>query len=477
MIAIAFSFTAGRFHATPWGRHVNEGVVEWPPSPWRILRALTAVWQRTRPEVPAAEMVALLGQIAAPPQYSLPPASVAHTRHYLPLSSPGDSTLVLDTFVAIDRSEPVVAVWPEAMLSESQRLLLSNLLADLPYLGRAESWCRATLTDPPRTVNSAPLDTGVRDEGEMIALLTAAPPLNLDTLMVETANLRRDRRLEPPGSRRVPYWRDARALAPDPPRSAAPLQVASALPSTVVRYSLDSPVLPALTEALAVGDSVRRAAMAKYGRAHGGAGSPTLSGKDVDGQPLHGHRHAFYMMSDEDGDGHLDHVTVWAPGGFTVDELDALARVRQVRRYDESIRVDLTLLGTGQPADFGRGVLAAGTTWRSLTPFVLSRHPKVRGGVTVPRREIDGPEDQLRQELRWHGYPDPVAIIREPVCRLNRRPLHWLEFRRRRSGYEAGIGATGFRITFSAPQQGPLALGYGCHFGLGLFVPSFETED
>ena len=27
-----------------WGRHVNEGAVEWPPSPWRLLRALIATW-------------------------------------------------------------------------------------------------------------------------------------------------------------------------------------------------------------------------------------------------------------------------------------------------------------------------------------------------------------------------------------------------------------------------------------------------
>jgi len=42
VIAISFKFPAGRYHATPWGRHVNEGAVEWPPSPWRILRALEA---------------------------------------------------------------------------------------------------------------------------------------------------------------------------------------------------------------------------------------------------------------------------------------------------------------------------------------------------------------------------------------------------------------------------------------------------
>ena len=52
MLAIQFEFTANRYHATQWGRHVNEGVLEWPPSPWRILRAIVATWRRTLPDVP-----------------------------------------------------------------------------------------------------------------------------------------------------------------------------------------------------------------------------------------------------------------------------------------------------------------------------------------------------------------------------------------------------------------------------------------
>ena len=30
----------------------------------------------------------------------------------------------------------------------------------------------------------------------------------------------------------------------------------------------------------------------------------------------------------------------------------------------------------------------------------------------------------------------------------------------------------GFRLSFASPIPGPLALGYGSHFGLGLFVPA-----
>ena len=51
-ITLKLTFPAGRYHATPWGRHVNEGVPEWPPSPWRLLRALVAVWKRACPDLP-----------------------------------------------------------------------------------------------------------------------------------------------------------------------------------------------------------------------------------------------------------------------------------------------------------------------------------------------------------------------------------------------------------------------------------------
>ena len=42
-LSLRSNLSARRYHATPWDAHVNEGRVEWPPSPWRLLRALVAV--------------------------------------------------------------------------------------------------------------------------------------------------------------------------------------------------------------------------------------------------------------------------------------------------------------------------------------------------------------------------------------------------------------------------------------------------
>ncbi|MFO0767833.1 MAG: hypothetical protein U0231_13835 [Nitrospiraceae bacterium] len=48
-----------------------------------------------------------------------------------------------------------------------------------------------------------------------------------------------------------------------------------------------------------------------------------LSGKDHQGKRLINHRHAYYLPTDEDGDGRLDHLTVYAAGGFDPDERGA----------------------------------------------------------------------------------------------------------------------------------------------------------
>src|SRR5947208_16374451 len=97
-VTLRLLFPAGRYHATPWGRHVNEGVPEWPPSPWRLLRALIAVWRRTCPDLSEAQVRRVLESLLGPPCFRLPASRPAHTRHYMPWEKkgPADRTLVFD---------------------------------------------------------------------------------------------------------------------------------------------------------------------------------------------------------------------------------------------------------------------------------------------------------------------------------------------------------------------------------------------
>ena len=104
MLVVQLRFPAGRYHATPWGRNVNEGVVEWPPSPYRLARALIDVCRRRRPDWNDHRLFAVLGSLEKPMGFRLPPAAASHTRSYLN-SNKKDVTAkqkIFDAFVVID---------------------------------------------------------------------------------------------------------------------------------------------------------------------------------------------------------------------------------------------------------------------------------------------------------------------------------------------------------------------------------------
>ena len=109
MTVLELRFPAGRYHATPWGRHVNEGAVELPPSPWRIVRALIATWYlkaRRDEEISESTVRALADALLSqPPVFRLPRATTAHTRHFMPTKG-GDKTKIFDTFVLSRKSRP-----------------------------------------------------------------------------------------------------------------------------------------------------------------------------------------------------------------------------------------------------------------------------------------------------------------------------------------------------------------------------------
>ncbi|KXK01019.1 MAG: CRISPR-associated protein [Nitrospira sp. OLB3] len=123
MIALRIRFITGRYHATPWGRHVNEGAVEWPPSPWRILRALIATWHRKfSREVPEQSFRPLIERLTDLPVFYLPKAALGHTRHFMPQKDPlgADKTKIFDAFVSIHPDDDIIVVWPHVTLSPEE---------------------------------------------------------------------------------------------------------------------------------------------------------------------------------------------------------------------------------------------------------------------------------------------------------------------------------------------------------------------
>ena len=489
MLAIRMRFLVGRFHATPWGHHVNEGVVEYPPSLWRLLRSLVATFYRAFPtqahenggdNKAIAQLKSILAKLSAPPEYRLPNAAVAHTRHY---DQANDGVKFFDTFVSVNPKDELLWLWRDVVLDEKEREALAGLLTALGTFGRAEAWCEAELLSEEEArslaeessaafkLNSQPMRANDNLVGlEMMRLLLPNANANADelfeTLKIETATMRQQKHLEPEGSRWVTYTRPQNILQP---RRSKPIHAKKERRYTVARFALSSSVLPLVTDAMPFAETARFAL--SHCRA-GNSYSAALTGKTRDGVPLAGHEHAHFFVTDEDEDGRLDHLTVYAPCGFNRHDVEALGQLSSVKRYRNLPNVRTVLLGLGEKEDFnGVPIFKTAKRWRSVTPFSLPRFANRGGGK--PPRPRDLPEAQLVRELKSRGLPEPITIRRVDGYKTDKRPqFRWLEFHTRRLRKEMeGHGLAGFDMEFAEEVSGPITLGFACHFGLGLFFP------
>lgn len=469
MIRIDLQFLAGRFHATPWGHHVNEGEPEWPPSPWRLLRALIASWKSTAPDLPEQDIEALLKKLAAPPLYHLPPATVGHTRHYMPQG--GNATLLVhDAFVALEREEEATRLsiqWEDEELTLQEKSLLDRLLSGLSYFGRAESWCEAVRNEGAISPNAAPtdyeLDPQVRYD--VTNLLCPESDVTLSQLMVETSEIQKKGFNRPPGSRWVSYQRSRTAFAGGAKKPSERRQR-----KHIAVYLIQSRVLPRRLETLPIGDWARMGINGKYGRLHDKAVSASFTGKREGNARQDQHQHAFFLPDTAPTPRVLQHdridrLIVWSPDpdGFTEEELTTLKALRTFpdlrRRSEESEKfhlVPLALLDdTARPEVFG-----CSHTWVSVTPFLCTRHPKKSGK--------DSPEEQVWRECELRGLPAPRVHRIDP----DQGQSPWVDFKRRRWRKDPPPDIPhGFRLEFDEPVVGPIILGHSCHFGMGRFRP------
>lgn len=344
MINIELRFPAGRFHATPWGRHVNEGAVEWPPSPWRLLRALIATWHLKNRAGSVAEPVlrALIAKLAsALPVYQLPRAAAGHTRHYMPINEGKNEkrTKVFDTF--LHPAEAVKIAWP-VELDETERIALDALLKNLNYFGRAESLVEARLLTNGEVVeqNALPLgeDEPLAKGEEIVRLLApmsadgyenwraehlaasqtaggksavkkrtskkpdaAALPADIfQALHADTGELQTAGWSLPPGAKLVSYTRSQHIFEVELiHRASRPPKLI-----TVARYAIASAVLPRIAQAISVSERVHES-LVKFSN-----NAPVFTGRATDGSLMTRHRHA-HIFCENSGE-HRDAFAAFA---------------------------------------------------------------------------------------------------------------------------------------------------------------------
>lgn len=466
MICLVVRFLTGRFDATPWDRHVNEGVPEWPISPWRILRALTAAYYTRCAGLDRAVAEATVRKLTVAPLFTLPAASMGHTRHYLSLNTVKrtETALTIDTFVALDACAVIYVHWP-IELTDRERQALMLMARGVSYLGRAESWCEIDVLDDDADrpqPNCAPVGgDGVSSDSAGVRVLCPAEGMRQADLERTTSSLQREGWNDPPGTRWVLYQRPDDALSPG---AATVVAAAPRSRPVIAELALGGSVLPLFTEAVRVAEQIRAAALSRHETP-----SQTLSGRASDGERLRDeHRHAHYLPEARGSGKRVSHVLVYAAAGFAEAEQAALARVSFLTQRHNRPTLDVVLSGFGSADDFRdvTPLFGASTRWRSRTPFVLVRHP---------RRGTDTPREQVVRELGLRGLPEPSEIAPIRGARLvdthagNAGVTPWVEFVCNRQGRGHPPGAFGFELVFREPVRGPILLGYGCHYGLGQF--------
>lgn len=475
MIRVRLEFPASRYHANPWGRHVNEGVAEWPPSPYRLLRALYDVWQRKCPGLEERMVESLLVKLGSQyPSFSLPCATAAHTRSYLSSNDvdPTDKNLVFDAFLAFGPEAQCDITWPDLALSEEEQNALAELLRNLNYLGRSESWVRAALEHGEETKGylCEPIAESQADgEATRVACVVPAAEYSgkirwMDALTMSTSQMSKSKISAPPLLRHAQYLlpKDAIDIDPAAPVRHRPTRVQAML------IGLDSTVLPLSTTAIEVAEQIRVRLMGAHRRIQNGDPtrvSPLFSGKDEYGEKRLDHGH-LYILPRSNGKGRIDRVLLLSRRrALEVGEMEAAYLVRELYQSDSRPKVRCVVTWQGGLDD--AGIFSQSRVAESVTPFVTARHWR-RG------RELDQfLEEEIRRECRNHGFPEP----REVEMRKRIRGLFdCVEYRRNRKGETPRPGYA-FRLCFEKPISTPFSLGYASHFGLGQFASADENRN
>lgn len=502
-LLLRLSFPDGRFYAHPWGQNpARIAEAEWPPSPWRLLRALAAGWFRAHPgQPPNAELTELLEALGRElPEMYLPKVSFSKTIHYHPNPGvPSGKVRYENHFVALGGDIFIGWELPASNDEQQNRFkeLLKGIAADLPYFGRAESICELTVAEdePPRELGCARVVRHDAKPGRRIATdcrdvfcpnpndfrasdlwqrrnsgtLVNSVPKHLVQDLIDTPQPL------PDGgewySYQMPTGWPERCVV----RHAAPPKRQPHLDRIIAHYlefSLHCRVPVPVEFTVSLASLFREAAYKRFcnGRTDRPA-SFALMGHDKPTSVTGDHQHAFYLPQPDTSGQLIERLHVWCIYGFTQVELDAMLAVEALRwaagRFP--VRPVLERMTRQLPSVEAR-------EWMSLTPFVPPRWWYRKKIAERGFKTNDSPELQLRRALRDVGVIAECVV--EPIRRNQRCQAEWAvckvhlhEGNKKAKEPDRRVGFA-FRIACDAPQRLSFpALGHSAHFGLGQFRP------
>ncbi len=478
---VAIRFVLGRYHATPWDGSPNTSEVEWPPSPWRVLRALLATWHTRWPDLPEATIDRIIATLGTPSAYSTPPAQPGSTRHYMPdlkhsRGATGNTDLVLDAFLALPTDDPLLIHW-DAELSAEDREVLRKLFELTPYLGRSESLCEATLVEEEMTPDGSWWRVGEIDPGATRVSLLAPDDRPVRSLLeTTTVATRKARQLLPSGSRKITYGRVATGDEIPVPSTTE----SSSIEIDCLRFQLSTRVPLRSRDAILAADALHAAISKAVDGVGGREETAAFVGRDLDGGPRrarHDHIHVLPLpartRSHVAANEPITSIYVWRPSGIPDAYAAAIQRISEIRTRqqltDAMAPQRLLTAEAGCAKSMLPQIVAPASSWVSATPYLPVRHRK-------KRQELEGfLMEDISAECGYRDLNVPTSVTIDHESKYQREAV---QYRRRRTNESLQNQRTGLylRLTFAAPVGGPLLLGQLSHFGYGLFVPDTESQ-
>lgn len=456
MITIKIKFESNRYSATPWENNVNENIPEWPPSIYRLYRAMIDSWIRRTDysEEQVARVFSILTETT--PCYKIPEYTSSYTVSFMNTKTStnialSESSLIYNPFIYVNG--PLYIVY-NIDIDEESRAILNKILNGINFLGRSESWVSMSLTDEEVKCNFMPSENGsfyvpvstkvdINWLKDMEQLTSSTVKSNLPRTM---AIVRYDFTGPIDSGKRIRNHEESHLKS--------------------VIYELNSVYLPSIYDTLIISDKIHKLLISKGIKLYG-HNFEKFSGRKNDGTVLKGHRHIYILPLDLDKDGKIDHVLLKGNENLNADEIRVIESIHAL--YMEKRKIQLTPVGYYSDNNYLRNFPQT-RYWISATPVVFSRHYKKNKGTFYQWMY-----NELVKELKFHGMLsgnielEKVEVIE--YVKRNSRKYYWLNYRRSRKD-EPENGAYGFKLIFKNEISGPFAIGTNAHYGLGLFMPT-----
>lgn len=375
----------------------------------------------------------------------------------------------------------VIFAWPHADASPELRSAIDDLAARVVRLGHSSSLVTVRVCDESREPTWIPNDTGGARGGAGETVLRVATRGQVAALQASFATQADDPgRVMPAAFQRYVRpagWSDectaATAFSHD----------------WIVLRRVGGPRLPSI-RAVDVARMVRKTLLKMYAD----PAPEILSGHRPSGEPSERAHLAIVplpFVGHERGDGSILGVALVLPRAATDDERRAVLRAlegwrRAERESDEEqprLPVHLgragTLLLVALEQEAEQSTLLAdtwcarATTWASATPVALDRNPGDLRSSDPRKRAaaFANAEETIALACERIGLPRPRRVTATPAAPLagGAKARHFPPFQAGKPPIQRVLVHA--RLQFERPVAGPVLLGAGRYFGLGLFRP------